>query len=377
MLVTRKIIWLICLIGLMFQGCVYDFYPNINKYDDALVVYGVITNENGPHEIKLSRATTINGYSVSNEFGANVIITDSKGNEIQLTEQSMGTYVTPQTFSGVIGEKYKLSITLKDGNKYESDVSELQDVPEISGLTYEKKIKQATQTSPESKGYQFYLDLDASKINQKYFRWEMSDTWEIIMPYYTNKYWNGDTMVTMTYPSRCWRSAKIPEIYIADVDDYTEKKIANFPLNFTTNQSERLRVKYALEVKQYSLSEASYYFWKGMLENSNQQGSLFDKQPYQVIGNIRNINNSGEIVLGMFEASAVKIRRAIIENPEDALISSFELCKKMKLTELTAAEKKYKYWAYIGYTESFAVLDERCVDCTKTGSSPVMPDYWE
>jgi hypothetical protein len=377
MQVTKKLILVIGVTSIFFQGCVYDFYPKLSKYDNALVVYGAITNENGPHEIKLSRSTTINGYSTVPETGATLTINDNRGNTIQLTDQGNGLYNTPQTFAGEIGVKYKLSITLKNGKKYESDFVQLMDVPDLTNLRAELGVKQATQTSKEAPGYQFYIDMDASKTTQKYYRWEMSDTWEILMPFVINFYWDGDTLIYREYPSRCWRSSKVQEFYIANANDFDGRKISNFPITFTTNESEKLRIKYSLDVKQFALSEESYYFWKGMLDNSQQLGTLFDRQPYQVIGNMKNVDDPGDIVLGIFEASEVKIKRLIIDSRMARTPSSFEYCKKTLPTELTESQKKYPYWAHISFSENYVVVDERCADCTKSGSSAVMPDYWE
>ena len=377
MQVINRLYWLIIPSLILLQACVYEFYPKLDAYDDLLVVYGFITNENGPHEVRLSRSSTINGYAGIPENGATIKLFDDRGNSVDLTEKGGGLYVTPNSFSGEIGTKYKLSITLKDGKEYESEFVELIDVPNLTDIKAERGVKQATQTTPEAKGYQFYIDLDATNTTQKYYRWEMNDTWEIRMPYYITDYWTGDTLLPVGFPTRCWRSSKIQEIYIANTDDYESKKITNFPVTFTTDETEKLWIKYSLEVKQYALSEKGYYFWKGMLDNSQQKGTLFDKQPYQVIGNLKCLSNPDEIVLGFFEASAVKAKRIMIKSENLITPTSFELCKKIPASELTEQHYYRQFWMHNSTFEHYAVFDERCVDCTKTGSTPVMPDYWE
>ena len=36
-------------ITLIFQSCIYEFTPQAVKLENLLVIYGMVTNENGPH----------------------------------------------------------------------------------------------------------------------------------------------------------------------------------------------------------------------------------------------------------------------------------------------------------------------------------------
>ena len=372
-------IWIkwIGLFCIFLQSCVYEYNPELNKYSDLLVVYGMITNEKGPHEIMLTRTTSVYGNNGKVETNANVTILDDQGNSITLVEKTKGKYQTPDNFAGIVGNSYKLSITISDGKHYESDFVKLIDVPAIKVVTSEFKTKLNTKTGDELKGYQFYIDVDGSATEQKYYRWEMEETWEIEMPYNINYYWNGDTLVDMTFPKRCWRYGKVNEMYIANTQEYQSNSIKNLPLNFTTTETERLSVKYRLSVNQYALSEKSYFFWKGQVENTQQQGSLYDKQPYQVVGNIKSIDNSNEIVLGIFEASAVSSKQIFVKRPNIFVPFGFETCVSTPLSNLTDLEKRRPYYASFTIMDSIVVTNKQCVDCKATGSIPTMPENWE
>ena len=59
---------------------------------------------------------------------------------------------------------------------------------------------------------------------------------------------------------------------------------------------------------QYSLSESTYEYWEKIYVVSNQTGSIFDKVPAGVTGNINQVDGDSE-VLGYFEVANVDIRR--------------------------------------------------------------------
>ena len=118
-----------------------------------------------------------------------------------LTEDSVGKYHTPETFAGEIGVKYKLSIELQEGKKYESDYVELLDVPDISELEAEKIIKPATATSLESIGYQFYISTKPGSSEQKYYKWDVFEDWEYRLPYKISAYWDGTVLYQIDPPS--------------------------------------------------------------------------------------------------------------------------------------------------------------------------------
>ncbi len=82
---------------------------------NVLVVYGMITTENGPHEITICKNRQIGEISFDSIGHAIVSLRDDAGNIIPLTEASNGRYLTPGTFAGQIGTKYKLNIVLPDG----------------------------------------------------------------------------------------------------------------------------------------------------------------------------------------------------------------------------------------------------------------------
>jgi hypothetical protein len=303
-----KLIKLIVIIGsitLIIQSCIYEFTPRAGKLENLLVIYGMVTNENGPHEITILKTKAINSTVNETVRGAKVSIFDDKGNTVPLTEDSLGKYHTPETFAGQIGTKYKLNIELQEGKKYESDYAELLDVPDISELEADTITKPATGTSPEASGYQFYISTKPGTSEQKYYKWDVFEDWEYRLPFVISAYWDGTVLYQIDpLPNKCYMHNQFNDIYISTTKNFQTNYITHYPLNFTPGSS-KFVYKYGIYVRQYALSEFSYNFWNSAMEN-NQPDPLYSKQPYQLTGNIKCISNPDEPVYGIFEASAVK-----------------------------------------------------------------------
>jgi Domain of unknown function (DUF4249) len=366
-------------ITLIIQSCIYEFTPQAVKLENLLVIYGMITNENGPHEITILKTKAINTKVNQPVRGAKVSISDDKGNTVPLTEDSIGKYHTPETFAGKIGVKYKLSIELQEGKKYESDYVELLVVPDISELEAEKITKPATGTSPESSGYQFYISTKPGASEQKYYKWDVFEDWEYRLPYRTSAYWDGQvlTQIDPPIPHICYRHTQFNDIYISNTIDFQTNYITHYPLNFTPN-SMKFQLKYGIYVRQYALSEFSYNFWHSAIEN-NLPDPLYSKQPYQLIGNIKCISNPDETVFGIFEASAVKSKGITAYLTPLEAGSDYGCHNDIVLTGVFTQDLLGLPPGWIADTGGNLVLltNVRCVFCKFNGlGTGIRPDYF-
>jgi hypothetical protein len=366
-------------ITLIFQSCIYEFTPKTGDLGNLLVIYGMVTNENGPHEITILKTKKINSKVNEPVKGAKVSISDDKGNTVPLTEDSVGKYHTPETFAGQIGAKYKLYIELQEGKKYESDYVELLDVPDISELEADTMTKPATGTNAESSGYQFYISTKPGTSEQKYYKWDVFEDWEYRLPYRTSAYWDGQvlTQIDPPIPYKCYKHTQFNDIYISNTINFQTNYITHYPLNFTPN-SMKFQLKYGIYVRQYALSEFSYNYWYSAMEN-NQPDPLYSKIPFQLIGNIKCISNPNETVFGIFEASAVKSKgiTAYLPTLEG---SDYSCHNDIVLAGIFPQDLMGLPPGWIADAGGNLVLltNERCVFCKFNGlGTGIRPDYFE
>ena len=365
----------------IMQSCIYEYLPQTGKYEKYLVVYGMITTENGPHEITIYRTKQIGEHSLDSLSQAIVSISDDIGNIITLTEASNGRYLTPRTFAGEIGTKYKLNIILQDGKKYESDYVELLDVPAISELKAEQITKKATATSKADEGYQFYISTGPGNSDQKYFKWEIDEDWEFDMPYIYDFYWDGKDLSGVSIPYQCYSQRHLRDFFISTTDNAQINFISNYPLHFVSKY-DKLKFGYGIRVRQYALSEFSYNFWKNVIENNNPN-AINSKQQFPLVGNLKCVSDPDELVYGILEASVVKAKNLQVRPLY--MPSPVADCGKTKMVwSLDPQALILEPPAMIetqpppGWGAGFLLVREpKCIYCEASDGTAIRPGYWD
>ncbi len=363
--------------------CIEPFYPDIEEYENVLVVDGLITNENIVYQVKLSRTLKFDDIDKKPVTGAIVQVTDDEGNAYIFREKKPGTYVSdPDEFTGQIGKKYKLTIETVDENKYESGFEEIKKVPEIDSINWEYKENLSNNVNNPYKGIQILVNTHDPENKTRYYNWRWFETWEFITPY------RKDTL-----PERCWENDSSRVIQVSSTDHLKEDIVHNYPLYFISEGTNRLYRKYSVLVKQYSLTNGAYNYWSRIKETNENTGSLFDPVPTQVTGNITDLDNPDKPVLGYFQASAVTCKRIFIDRSELLahklhISPGFEYCESIFIKDLLDNPRP----EYIDYVENYGWIvyyqeiggefiftfltnSISCVDCSVTGT-PVKPDFW-
>jgi len=366
------------LLALILQACVEKFYPDIEEYENILVVDGMVTDENRPCLVRLSRTFSYEDFNSNPESGATVIITDDEGLPFYLEEKDPGNYYTDtSSFRGIAGGRYQLQIILADGKEYQSDYVMLKKAPLVENLDVRYEEKETRVQNVVTRGIQFYLNTHDPMNETRYYRWEWEETWEFTVP--------------MQAPNKidrfkCWKSNMSRSIMLGNTNHLTSDRIIDYPLHYVTDETNRLRILYSLLVRQYAISQAAYEFWKMHDDLSENSGTLFDPIPTRVGGNIYNLTDPGEPVMGYFEASGVSTRRVFVPNdllPKNVFIpGDFEFCEFKVLTD----PPNLPYWLNLGwvYIDEYYDMNKlivrltnstKCFDCTLTGSNN-RPDYW-
>lgn len=389
------------LILTLISGCIESFNPElpVGFENRTLVVDGRITNQAGPYTVKLSSSSPIGLDTLIVETSATVRIEEENGPSTSLVEVRPGVYMTdPSQFVGEVGKRYRLLITLFDELEYASSWELMKATPEIQALHYQAEVNES------QRGTQFGVTLSVDTQgdeNSSFFRWEIEETWKYTVPLVSDSVYLGNNIVRLKTPAEfnqvCWKRSQVSNLMLTSVSDLSENTISNFPLTFISSDSARFDERYSANVKQYSLGIDEYNFWKSLENTTENVGSLFDKQPFQVVGNVKNIRNEDAPVLGYFSANAESQARIFIDrsdfNRGFLPDSEFVDCQISVFTRDTASEQP----------ESFEQFDQRiqdlisnglrvfyqhpsmdvfnlttpvCGDCEVYGGTTVQPDFW-
>lgn len=372
---TFRLVLFSCLLMLLVQSCEYYFDPETSNYENRLVVHGLITNELQIVKVTLSRTTDINATSRLKETGALVSVKSRSGELISFIEMEEGTYYSLEPFEGTVGEEYKLSIRTNEGKRYESDYVMLNKPQEIGELSYEYKQKETTDIDRPVLGCQFYVDVNVENDQRGLFRYEMEEIWEIFMPKMVTHFVVGEERFPASFDRFCWKYNKPGEFNVLNTEQVGSNNISQYPLFYVSNETDRLRVKYCLNVKQFTLTDKTYSFWKSQFDNIGQS-TMYSRQPYQVVGNIKNVNDPNEIVLGVFEASGVSSKRIFVKGNYVNAPSGYSFCEEGYMPSHYETIHGY----YIYQENPFVApefIDEYCANCKLSGGVPGEPDYWE
>ncbi|MEJ2594354.1 MAG: DUF4249 domain-containing protein [bacterium] len=383
---TRIINILLLFTIIMAGSCREPYWPELKDYEDLLVVDGLITDNPGPYEVKLSYSTTVQNPYLVPFKGATVTIVDNEGFSETLTETGEGVYTTdPAGIQGKVGQSYRVIITTPGGTTYASPFQEIKPPVGIADIYTEEQTIQTENDYYPLYGLQFYLDTEAAPQDTNYLTWRIYGDYKYRVDYLIRFVYDRRQLTVFPNPDSlyvCYGHEKITDIIAMKTDNLVEPRLSRLPLTFVNTETKKLSIRYSLLVKQLSLTQDAYHFYSDLAEMNTQEGALYNTQPFQVRGNVENLDDPDEIVLGYFLAAGMVEKRIFVDRPTN-LPFRYGIC------ELT--ERDYDAYRYIGLTSSTewplyvttnsdgyrALPEQGCIDCRRMGGSIIKPDFWE
>ncbi|WP_240543417.1 DUF4249 domain-containing protein [Spirosoma foliorum] len=327
---------------------------------DVLVVDGTINNLAEPQEILLNRSKA---DRLTGRFGslpitkALVEVVVDSAQVIACHETVAGTYQLPGDFRGQIGHAYQLRITLSDGTHYLSTQQIMQSVPPIDAI---KAQFNPTGLTTKVNGiypaaHDISIDFKDPADQHNYYRWDWKlwekQDWckscvqgeyaqynivgkgvgtncyvggnqlyedcfsppEITMPEYNYGGQNLYFVYDYNCRTQCWEILYSHAIDVFD-DKFsnggtmTGRRVAQIPFY----QKEGCLV----EIRQLALTADAYRFFLLFQQQTQNTGGLTDTPPSALVGNVRNIANAREKVVGYFTAAAASAKRYWIDRKD-------------------------------------------------------------
>jgi hypothetical protein len=343
-------------------------------------VDGAVSNIPGSAYLKLTKTSPYNNPKKIYVNAAKVTLIDNLGNETHFLNSTNGKYAPgdPQ-FCGTIGRSYKIRIETANGQICESEFEEMKQPIALDSVKYVFK----DGATDEEKGLMILLDVNNTENLNTYFYWEYTETWEIEAPFLSSFKPNSTI---------CYKIYTPPVFNIYSTGSSSRKQIIDYPLFFINNTTNRLYRKYSVIVTQHTLNERTYTFYHDLKDINEDKGSLFDTAPVTLIGNINNLSNPVQPVLGNFQVSGSATQRIFITNDEIKsklnVPSGYEKCELKYgglLTDGAMLDSLIKAgWTVFDKSFNNAANDtilsltnyRGCCDCTKDGTN-VKPDYWD
>ncbi|MEN8117774.1 MAG: DUF4249 domain-containing protein [Bacteroidota bacterium] len=404
----------IFLVFLTFYSCLEPFDATVgDKANSLLVVDGLISNEEIPYTVRLTRTVSNIDQGIIPVTGATVTIEDHLGLKTVLTETEDGIYETdPDEFVGMPGNEYRLSIKTKEGKRYQSELCKMPQPSEIDEVYFAPGNETESIETSGFNGVGMYISGHVNSDDVEYLRWSFNEDWKFQVPFGPDEIPAPcDEMVPVIQKKYCWKSSISNEILLQSFNSQTERKVQDKELYFiNTELTDKLLIRYSSLIKQYSISREEYDFWRKMEMANPDVGDIFGEQPFAVTGNIKRIDNPDEKVLGYFQVAGCATKRIYINFGEVhelklPMFNSYARCSydSLMLDKLNAGSDpenpayeciydiydefvlsgKYGYdYAFPilagGFSEKvigLALTTPKCTDCTLAGDlNP--PDFW-
>lgn len=362
---------LLCLAFLV--DCRVPYTPPVQSTGAGrLVVEGYIDGA-GPTVIRLSRTIAVSDTAQRVfETGAKVIVEDDHQHGYTLLDQGNGTYSIPSLYLDP-SYRYRLHILTAAGKEYVSDQVAVKPSPPVDSISWKFK----------DNGVQIYADTHDPGNNTRYYRWEYRETWQFHVYYYSNVAFDSRAVKVVPRNDQvytCWKSVSSVNIILGSSAKLSSDMIHLQPVNYIAPHDQRLSVLYSILVKQYALDTAGYNFWVEMQNNSENIGSIFDKQPGETGGNIHCVSDPSEKVIGYIGAGYTVSKRIFISNnsmPSDW--NQLDFCPLINVPNIPDSLKFYFNGGWTPVDEVsrglYSASYSNCADCTLSGTNK-KPDFW-
>ena len=298
----KKLLPLYLLLLAIPMGCIDSFSdPSLLTLKEGkLIVEGFITTNSEKFRVTLTKSrAALDRENPSVVINAKVKIIDNLKNEYELPHTRQGIYLTTENQQVIVGRSYKVVIEFSDGKKYESTPELVRSAPPIDSVKYQ--FVEATDFQGYKKPYfEVTGEMQDDAKSKDYYRWDW--THYQYLSYCENNY-NGISKILFRVPccDDCWGPKKIyGDINFSDDYLFNGKKISQ-PLLSLPYNSKR---PYYMDVRLYSVSKEYSQFWKLVKAQINNVPGVFDNPPATIQGNIKNVNDPDEQVLGFFGAAA-------------------------------------------------------------------------
>jgi hypothetical protein len=316
----------------ILQSCIEDFKVALPIRQTLLVIDAAITDQAKDQSVSLRlNQPALNATKPEAVLDATVEIIINDKEKIKLIDrQKTGDYFLPSGYKLQTNTDYKLSVTTKEGKRYESNNERLTPTPKIKDLRVEFKAPEKEKGFYGNGFHQIYIDTQDEKgINNNYFwSWRSWERQVVCLTCDLSKY-------RYDFRTRLWRCT--PDNPFEELDyDYPcgqpcwdiyynkELNVLSDGLGDGNEIKNRLvgKIPYLqysgtlVEVTQQCVSQVGYRYMKLLVEQGQNTGTLADTPPAALVGNIRNVNDVREPVGGVFMISGTDTRLVWIDRKD-------------------------------------------------------------
>ncbi len=308
--------WFLAALTIAVLGCIDAFDAGVAAGGSYLVVDATFDNSTTGRAVKLSTSSQPYGTPTLTSITNAQVQIQAVGGLLTSLIGVAGTYSVPTAFSFTPGTTYKLLIQLSDGKKYESGLETMPTPVVIQKLyrTFDPEGYQVSTTANTKAGAENLLvDFQDPANESNYYQWTYT-LWERqttctsctdgLYNNSTNKCTSFTTNATFDYAclTDCWEVLRNQSINTTS-DALFNGKLLTGRLAGVVPYYQPMPC--LISLSQRSLTPGGYRYAVILGDQSQNTGGLADTPGASLQGNVRNLADSGETVLGYFSVSGV------------------------------------------------------------------------
>ncbi|WP_299991116.1 DUF4249 domain-containing protein [uncultured Pontibacter sp.] len=315
---------IIPLLLLLAVGCIDPINMGKMKQQKHLAVEGSFTNIPELNYVRLSYAQPYD-YPY-NEFvtDAEVYVTSSEGERYNFVYggdggdfyfNTAGNYYPefPMEAAAVVGHTYTLHV-VANGRTYQSTPATVKAPLPIDSIHFEVDEQvfsfKGYQERKKWPGYKVLVDYHDPGEDANFLRWTFFSRFEVNTQPEEYRTPSG-AHVPKECCARCFLEEKLDRFKVVNDRLVNGRRVINQEVLFLPFER-YLGIKHKLKVYQYSVTQDAYNFFHIMEQQKEAKGTIFDPPPAKVKGNMFNVENAEEQVIGFFDVSGVSMKEVTI-----------------------------------------------------------------
>lgn len=314
--ILPTLIGVIVLVSIGLYGCLeqIDLPPPMGE-EEALVIQGtVLKSSPSIISVSISSLFTFNAISQRRVSAKLVEVLDETGRALEVPELGQGLYgiEIPDNypdFSIEFGKSYQLHVVTRDDREYFTSYEPLNEVIKPDSLSLEIvevqvldadgmiTSKDKLRVSVSTSTYSVELDQPAR------LKWDVERTYRVT-----------DSSPFPVVPLKtCYLTEQVvgSNLRVFDANESTSDRLEKFKIYESSLSSAFAEGAY-VHIYQQSISAGAYKYWSEAISLIERTGNMFEPTAGVISTNLRNPDNSDDLVFGYFYCYAQDTMRVYI-----------------------------------------------------------------
>jgi hypothetical protein len=290
------------LLLIMPFSCIDEISLKVDDVQERLVIEGLLADSLNTYSIRVKTAKNKGIYPVNDAL---VKVLDDKGNTFVFIENkdNLGG-VYELKMKGEVGRSYHLEVLTPDKKMIKSDPYLLVKAPRMNNFSQSVELKTYIDFNGkqvQERNVYVKSDVQFDPVQPKpYLRWRTTGEYE---------FHESSIAGRICY-------AKEPAPDLNKLNLYSPNRLAGNTLIAQAIVNSYLDFRFAyvycFHIQMFSMSESEYLYWHNVGDVLTNDGTLYDPPPGNVKGNLYNVNNKDEQIIGYFSVSGVSFSRYLV-----------------------------------------------------------------